>query len=63
MEILNNRIDKFGVTEPSIRRQGDDQILVEIPGAADPDRVDSFLKGKGSLNFHIVDDEGYSSLE
>ncbi|MBI9102508.1 MAG: protein translocase subunit SecD [Spirochaetales bacterium] len=57
IEILNNRIDKFGVTEPQIRRQGDDQILVEIPGAADPDRVDSFLKGKGSLNFHIVDDE------
>ncbi len=57
MEILNNRIDKFGVTEPQIRRQGDDQILVEIPGAADPDRVDSFLKGKGRLNFHIVDDE------
>jgi len=57
MEILNNRIDKFGVTEPQIRRQGDDQILVEIPGAADPDRVDNFLRGKGSLNFHIVDDQ------
>ena len=57
MEILNNRIDRFGVTEPSIRRQGEDQILIEIPGAADPDRVNSFLMGKGSLNFHIVDEE------
>ncbi|MBN2049178.1 MAG: protein translocase subunit SecD [Spirochaetales bacterium] len=56
MEILNNRIDRFGVTEPSIRRQGDDEILIEIPGAADPDRVNSFLMGKGSLKFHIVDD-------
>lgn len=61
MEILNNRIDKFGVTEPEIRRQGDDQILVEIPGAADPDRIDTFLRGKGSLNFHIVDDEATST--
>jgi len=57
MEILNNRIDKFGVTEPEIRRQGQNQIAVNIPGAADPERVNSFLMGKGSLNFHIVDQE------
>lgn len=57
MEVLNNRIDKFGVTEPQIRRQGTDQIAIEIPGAADPERVRSFLLGKGSLNFHIVDDD------
>ena len=57
IEILNNRIDQFGVTEPVLRRQGDNYISVEIPGAADPERVNSFLMGKGSLNFHIVDDE------
>jgi preprotein translocase subunit SecD len=63
MEILNNRIDKFGVTEPQIRRQGTDQIAVEIPGAADPDRIHSFLMGKGSLNFHIVNDEATGQLQ
>ncbi|MCP5515202.1 MAG: protein translocase subunit SecD [Spirochaetales bacterium] len=63
MEILNNRIDKFGVTEPQIRRQGDDSIYIEIPGAADPERVNTFLMGKGSLNFHIVDDEATASLQ
>lgn len=57
LEILNNRIDQFGLTEPEIRLQGTSQILVEIPGAADPTRVNSFLKGKGSLAFHIVDEE------
>jgi preprotein translocase subunit SecD len=57
MEILNNRIDKFGVTEPEIRQQGDTQIRVQVPGAADPERVNSFLMGRGSLNFHIVDQE------
>ena len=46
IEILQNRIDQFGVSEPEIRLQGNDQILVEIPGAADPERVNSFLKGK-----------------
>jgi len=57
IEILSNRIDKFGVTEPVLRKQGDTYIAVEIPGAADPERVNSFLMGKGRLNFHIVDDE------
>lgn len=55
IEILQNRIDQFGVSEPEIRLQGNDQILVEIPGAADPERVNSFLQGKGSLLFQVVD--------
>jgi preprotein translocase subunit SecD len=62
MEILNNRIDKFGVTEPQIRRQGSTQIAIEIPGAADPERVNTFLMGRGSLNFHIVDQEASQLL-
>jgi len=62
MEILNNRIDKFGVTEPQIRRQGSTQIAIEIPGAADPERVNTFLMGKGSLDFHIVDQEASEML-
>jgi preprotein translocase subunit SecD len=62
MEILNNRIDKFGVTEPQLRRQGSTQIAIEIPGAADPERVNTFLMGKGSLDFHIVDQEASELL-
>jgi preprotein translocase subunit SecD len=57
IEILNERIDQFGVTEPDIRLQGSSQILIEIPGAADPERVNSFLRGKGSLTFQMVDQE------
>ncbi|MGE0074576.1 MAG: protein translocase subunit SecD [Sphaerochaetaceae bacterium] len=60
--ILNERIDQFGVTEPDIRIQGADQILIEIPGAADPERVNSFLRGKGSLTFQIVDQEMTTQL-
>lgn len=62
IEILQNRIDQFGVSEPDIRLQGADQILIEIPGAADPERVNSFLRGKGSLTFQIVDTELTSQL-
>ena len=61
--ILNERIDQFGVTEPDIRIQGSDQILIEIPGAADPERVNSFLRGKGSLTFQIVDRELTDELD
>jgi preprotein translocase subunit SecD len=57
LEVLNNRIDRFGLTEPVIRRQGADQIYVEIPGAADPERINSIIMGRGGLTFHIVDEE------
>lgn len=63
MEILNNRIDQFGVTEPDIRLQGTQQILVDVPGAADPERINSFLLGKGSLTFHIVDQSASEQVE
>ncbi|AHC13768.1 protein translocase subunit SecD [Salinispira pacifica] len=63
LEILNNRIDTFGVTEPIIRRQeGSNRIEIEIPGDNDPERVNAFLMGRGSLNLQIVDDEATEEL-
>ncbi|MFP4429932.1 MAG: protein translocase subunit SecD [Spirochaetaceae bacterium] len=62
LEILSNRIDRFGVTEPQIRRMDETRISIEIPGENDRERVNSFLMGKGSLNFHIVDDEATEQL-
>ena len=55
IEVLKTRIDQFGMAEPEIRRQGDNQILIELAGTPDPERVDAFLKGKGSLAFHLAD--------
>jgi preprotein translocase subunit SecD len=57
LEVLNSRIDRFGLTEPVIRRQGTDQIYVEIPGSADPERINDIIMGKGSLAFHMVDSD------
>ncbi|MDR1625971.1 MAG: protein translocase subunit SecD [Spirochaetia bacterium] len=62
LEIITNRIDQFGTSEPQIRRGGAETILIEIPGDPDPERAKSFLMGKGSLNFHIVDEEATSKL-
>jgi preprotein translocase subunit SecD len=62
LEVLNSRIDRFGLTEPVIRRQGQDQIYVEIPGTADPERINSIIMGRGSLAFHMVDEEATTSF-
>jgi preprotein translocase subunit SecD len=62
LEVLNSRIDRFGLTEPVIRRQGPDQIYVEIPGSADPERINDIIMGAGSLAFHLVDNEASASF-
>jgi preprotein translocase subunit SecD len=62
MEVLNSRIDRFGLTEPVIRRQGADQIYVEIPGSADPERINSIIMGKGRIEFHIVDEDATAAF-
>ena len=63
LEVLNSRIDRFGLTEPVIRRQGSDQIYVEIPGSADPERINDIIMGKGSLAFHMVDSEATEAFD
>jgi preprotein translocase subunit SecD len=62
IESLNSRIDKFGLSEPTIRQQGDDQIYIEMPGAADPEKINELLMGRGKLAFHIVDDKATAAL-
>ncbi len=57
LEVLNSRIDRFGLTEPVIRKQGTDQIYIEIPGTADPERINDIIMGKGSLTFNLEDQE------
>jgi preprotein translocase subunit SecD len=62
MEILRNRIDQFGVSEPSITTQGEDRIVVELPGSKDPDRAKNVVMGRGLLEFKIVDEESSGKL-
>ncbi len=55
IETLTGRIDKFGLTSPVIRQQGEDRIYIEIPGAADSESINTIIMGKGILNFRLVD--------
>lgn len=63
--VLRNRIDRFGVTQPNIQRLGSSgRILVELPGVKEPDRVRKLLQGTASLEFWETyeNSEVYNSL-
>ena len=54
MEILSTRVDQFGVTEPTIARQGSDRILIQLPGVEDPERAKGLLGDVAQLEFRLV---------
>jgi preprotein translocase subunit SecD len=64
-EIIRNRIDQYGVAEPSITTKGGRRIVVELPGVSDKERVRKLLKGTAKLEFKLVRDAEVSrcSLE
>ncbi|TDI60955.1 MAG: protein translocase subunit SecD [Alphaproteobacteria bacterium] len=55
IEIIRRRIDEMGTQEPTIQRQGDDRILVQVPGIDDPDAVKELVGRVARLTFHLVD--------
>ncbi len=55
IEIVRNRIDEMGTREPTIQRQGEDRIIVQLPGVDDPDRIKAILGKTAKLTFHMVD--------
>ncbi|MDR3631227.1 MAG: protein translocase subunit SecD [Desulfocapsaceae bacterium] len=56
LEILRNRIDQFGVAEPIIIRQGDDEIVIQLPGIKDSKRAMKLLGDTAQLEFKMVAD-------
>ncbi|MBI2418972.1 MAG: protein translocase subunit SecD, partial [Ignavibacteriales bacterium] len=56
MEIIRNRIDQYGVAEPSIQRQGERRIVVELPGVAKEEEARQLLQGTALLEFKLLKD-------
>ncbi len=56
LEIIRNRIDQFGVAEPIVLRQGENQIVVQLPGVKDPVRAMSLIGQTAQLEFKMVAD-------
>lgn len=61
-EILNNRVDEFGVAEPLIAIQGKDRIVVELPGISDPDRALELIGRTALLEFKLLESQEMSSI-
>ncbi len=57
LETIRNRIDQFGVAEPTIHRQGQNEIVVQLPGVKDPRRAIDLIGKTALLEFKIVNDE------
>ena len=55
IEIVRRRIDELGTREPTIQRQGDDRILVQVPGLQDPERLKAILGKTAKMVFRLVD--------
>jgi preprotein translocase subunit SecD len=58
IEIIRNRVDRYGVTEPNIQRQGTRRVVVELPGIDDPERIRDLLKGTARLEFRLMPEPG-----
>ncbi len=55
LEIIRNRVDKFGVAEPLIQKQGKDRIVVELPGISDRSRATALIGQTAQLEFKLLE--------
>jgi SecD/SecF fusion protein len=55
VDIMRNRVDKLGVTEPEIRTQGDDQIVIQLPGVSDPEAAAEIIGTTAQLELYDLE--------
>jgi len=55
IEIIRRRVDELGTKEPTIQAQGQDRILVQLPGIRDPERIKALIGKTAKLSFHLLD--------
>ena len=60
IEIIRNRVDQYGVSEPSIQRQGTRRIIVELPGVAREEEAKQLLQGTALLEFKLLKDPDFT---
>ena len=63
IETIRNRIDEFGVAEPSISQQGSNRILVQLPGMADAEKAKALINTAAKLDFMLVEDKSPEELQ
>ncbi|MFZ5949966.1 MAG: protein translocase subunit SecD [Candidatus Rifleibacteriota bacterium] len=63
VEIIRNRIDIFGIAEPSIKAQEGNRIRIQLPGVKDPERVKKLIQNTAMLQFHLVIDQAITAAQ
>lgn len=63
VEIIRNRIDIFGIAEPSIKAQEGNRIRIQLPGVKDPERVKKLIQNTAMLQFHMVVDQAITASQ
>jgi len=63
IEVVRKRVDALGTREPSIQRQGDDRIIVQVPGLQDPQQLKEVLGQTAKLEFRLVAETGQPPSE
>lgn len=58
IETIRSRIDQFGVSEPTIQKQGAERILIQLPGLEDPQRAKNIIGKTARLEFKMLDEKG-----
>jgi preprotein translocase subunit SecD len=60
IEIIRNRVDQYGVSEPNIQKQGSRRIVIELPGVAREEEAKRLLQGRALLEFRLVKDADFA---
>ena len=60
IEIIRNRVDQYGVSEPSIQKQGTRRIVIELPGISREEEARRLLQGRALLEFKLVKDAAFA---
>ena len=55
IEVIRKRVDETGTKEPNIQQQGEDRIVVQLPGLKDPERIKALIGRTAKLSFHMLD--------
>ena len=63
IEVIRRRVDALGTREPSIQREGDDRIIVQVPGLQDPEQLKTILGQTAKLEFRLVAEPGQNPSE
>jgi preprotein translocase subunit SecD len=61
INIVNRRVNESGTREPIIQRQGDDRILLQVPGLQDPEQLKRLLGKTAKMTFHMVNTEAWTA--